>query len=1283
MKLSLTKKTILAIIIISLPLIITFALTFNSNRQNLRQTVLDNLSVMAELYETQVYQFFDMHKRRVADFASDGFIRKTVEAYNGGDLGAVEGFGTYLAEEKLALDDNIAYIQILAPDGKVVGSTDETLLGDDHSGDEFFLEGLERVVLKESLHSGSDHIDMAFAAPINSMVGDDVIGVIVNYIRPPELSEILSGEYLRDTGALSWDRGKAETMEVYLVDENGELLTTPESLVGKSLPDGVNTYPIDKCIGEGREVSDFYIGPNGRRVAGVSMCIKGFGWTLLVEVDEEEIMEPMRGILRGVTFAALVMASLIGLLFVLFLRWVVRPLNELSYASQRLSSGDYTVSLPVRSRDEVGALAATFNSMVSELGDRKMELLQSKEGLDNAQRIAHIGNWGWDIATGALTWSDEVYRIFGHKAGAFAPTYEGFIEHVHPDDREALQRAVDSALKGIPYSIDHRILTADGVEAVVQERGEVIFSEDGKPSRMNGTVQDITKLNEALLSLRRSESRFRSITDNTNDGIVTAASDGKIVFWNRGASEIFGYLEEEAFHTSISELFAEGLEGGGILGGVVGALKEKNNFTVELTGLRKGGDEVPLEVSVSRWRSGEDVFLSAIIMDLTQRRGTEEAMKTLARFPSENPNPVLRVSCDGRILYVNSPCGPLLELWGVSVDDYLPDEWRSRVVDACADQEIILEEVTYSKAVYSLRITPVEGADYLYIYGLDITEQKDAELELRKLSTAIDHSDNIVFITNRAGEIEYVNPKFEAVTGYSREDAMGNTPRILSSDFTTDEEYKNLWNTINSGSTWRGVLKNRTKDGKFYWSNGVISPIKDEKGNITNFLSVQENVTDRMESEERIRYLVEYDEITGLLNRSHFIESLEGWIASHGVDTQGILILLDLDQFKLVNDTYGHSVGDEVIRRVGKLLDISLRFMGPPLTKDLLDSSILGRLGADEFAIFIPSIAIEDAGVISEYIRVKVEEFNPAEIQSYITASLGVVAYPEHGVSTKELLSKADTAQFRAKEEGRNRYHIYRPEDGDLERMHSRIHWKERIIEVIKEDRFVPWFQPIMNVETGEISHYEALARMIDEEGKILFPGAFIPIAESFDIIGSIDRVIIEKTLRKQAAMMAEGKRYSFSTNISGKDLGDPDLLDFLQEKIKETGADADCLVFEITETAAVSDLDQALAFMTSLRKTGCHFSLDDFGAGFTSFRYLKIMDVDYIKIDGSFIRKLDEDVNDQLFVKAINSVAKGLGVKTVAEFVENEKVLLLLEELGVDYAQGYHIGKPQVELIS
>ncbi|MBI5492263.1 MAG: EAL domain-containing protein [Deltaproteobacteria bacterium] len=660
---------------------------------------------------------------------------------------------------------------------------------------------------------------------------------------------------------------------------------------------------------------------------------------------------------------------------------------------------------------------------------------------------------------------------------------------------------------------------------------------------------------------------------------------------------------------------------------------------------------------------------AALCAEIAERRRAEEEIKILAKFPSENPNPVLRVAGDGTVLYGNGASALLLDEWGCETGQPVPEALRQTVREIYDSQKNKVIELKNKDRIFSMVFAPVRDSGYINIYGTDVTEQRQAVIEIKKLSTAIEQSSNVVFITDGDGVIEYVNPVFEQVTGYARQEVLGQTPRILSSGETPDTLYQELWGTIKRGQTWRGVLKNKTKSGGHYWCNTVISPVKDENGNIINFLAVQEDVTEKRASEERIEFLAFHDEMTGLLNRSRFMELLGERISRDLEEREpGVLLMLDIDHFKFINDSYGHGLGDDILRSVSMLLKRVLHGGEP----------ILARLGGDEFAVYLPSMDERKGMDMAERIREQIEGFRSGNLPFRLSVSIGAALYPVHGATVSELFTRVDAAMYRAKELGRNRCHLYYKQDHILEDMHSRLKWKERILKALEDDRFEVWAQPILGLEDRRISRYEALARMRDEEGNVLLPGAFIEVAERFDIIGAVDRRIIKKTLELMSEAGRKGKSFTFSINLSGKDMMDEDLISFIQHAVSETGADPGRIVFEITETAAVFDIDRAVKFVKALKSIGCHFSLDDFGVGFTSFTYLKELDVDYIKIDGSFIRDLNKNRNDQLFVKAIADVARGMGIKSVAEFVESDETLKLVKKLGVDYAQGYYIGKPE-----
>ena len=366
-----------------------------------------------------------------------------------------------------------------------------------------------------------------------------------------------------------------------------------------------------------------------------------------------------------------------------------------------------------------------------------------------------------------------------------------------------------------------------------------------------------------------------------------------------------------------------------------------------------------------------------------------------------------------------------------------------------------------------------------------------------------------------------------------------------------------------------------------------------------------------------------------------------------------------------------------VLQRIAEIISSTFSCRERQYANTDMDKPLLGRLGGDEFAAFLSSCNENDGLETVEATRTMLEKYRFVEISSHLTASIGMVLYPKDGGTVKELVTKADASLSYAKDIGGNRIHTYHGDDLVLEKIHTRLEWKGKIQAAIREERLEPWFQPILDLKENQIHHFETLARMRSTDGEIIHPGTFIDTAEVFSLITDIDRIIIKKVLLSHLNLCKDGKSFIRSINLSIFDLEDKKFLQFLRSEITKNSIDPKRLIFEMTETAAVRNLDMAVNCIRELRTMGCSFSLDDFGAGFTSFRYLKEMAVDYIKIDGSFIRKLPENKHDRLFVKAIADVAKGMGIKTVAEFVENKETAEIVREYGIDYAQGYYIGKP------
>jgi diguanylate cyclase (GGDEF)-like protein/PAS domain S-box-containing protein len=431
------------------------------------------------------------------------------------------------------------------------------------------------------------------------------------------------------------------------------------------------------------------------------------------------------------------------------------------------------------------------------------------------------------------------------------------------------------------------------------------------------------------------------------------------------------------------------------------------------------------------------------------------------------------------------------------------------------------------------------------------------------------------------------------------------------------------------------------------------------------------DVTERERIQSRLRHLADHDPLTGLLNRRRFEEELSDRVAHVArYESGGAVLLLDLDNFKYVNDSLGHRTGDAVIRTIADLLRSQMR-----------ETDVLARLGGDEFAILLPYASVDEASLVAskllETVRRQRAVFRGKRLR--LTTSIGVTAISEARVQTAEgLMVEADVAVYEAKDSGRDRFSVYAPSaraetDGAVSPA-----WADRIRHAIDEERFTLLAQPILSLRTNEISQYELLLRMEGSDGELLPPHAFLPSAERSGMVQEIDLWVTRQAIRLIESQRQLGRDLHLEVNLSGRTLGDPSLPRAIQEELRNVMIDPASLIFEVTETTAVLNMDEAKEFASQLTDLGCRFALDDFGAGFGSFYYLKYLPLEFLKIDGDFITDLASNVIDQAMVRAIVDLSVRLGKATIAEFVPDAETVDLLREYGVDFAQGYHVGRPQ-----
>ncbi len=551
-------------------------------------------------------------------------------------------------------------------------------------------------------------------------------------------------------------------------------------------------------------------------------------------------------------------------------------------------------------------------------------------------------------------------------------------------------------------------------------------------------------------------------------------------------------------------------------------------------------------------------------------------------------------------------------------------------------------------------------------------EQERAQVTLEAIGDG-------VISTDINGRIEYMNPAAEKITSWKLTLAKGlSIDKVIHfknefSKKTVDNPiYKCLREKL-SLDTPKTVILSRT-DGVDLCIENSAAPIKERGQNIVGAVLVVRDVTESKKLVEKISYQAQHDSLTGLINRMEFEHRLdEALLVAKKYDKNHVLLYVDLDQFKVVNDTCGHVAGDELLCQLTTIF------------KERLESNMtLARLGGDEFGVLVEDQVTDDAYTIADKLLHVCQEyrFNWQDKSFTVGASIGMVVINKDTISISDVLSQADSACYAAKDGGRNRVHVYDASDIDYLQRHGEMQWVAKINKALDENRFILYFQEIVPVDSANIEgdHYELLIRMEDEKsGKIIPPGAFIPAAERYNLMLQIDRWVVSEAFNWFRLHQEALERLTLCTiNLSGHTLSDPNFIGYMVGLFEECRIEPEKICFEITETAAISNLKNAMYLIGKLKARGCVFALDDFGSGLSSFAYLKNLPVDYLKIDGAFVKDMVNDPIDYAMVKSINDVGHVMGKKIIAEFVEDDEILSKLKELGVDYAQGYGIAKPK-----
>jgi diguanylate cyclase (GGDEF)-like protein/PAS domain S-box-containing protein len=559
---------------------------------------------------------------------------------------------------------------------------------------------------------------------------------------------------------------------------------------------------------------------------------------------------------------------------------------------------------------------------------------------------------------------------------------------------------------------------------------------------------------------------------------------------------------------------------------------------------------------------------------------------------------------------------------------------------------------------------------------LDVTDERAARSALQaaeeRFRCSFDEARIGMLIIGLDGCYDRVNDAFCAIVGYDHEQLADRSRESITHPVDVATETAAVHALLADEATshmWEKRYLHAS--GHTVWAAINLTLIRDADGRPLHFIAQVQDITERRSYERKLEHMADHDPLTGLLNRRSFERELN----SHAAQVKrygptGAVLMLDLDNFKYFNDTQGHNAGDALIVRIAQGLQSRLR-----------DSDVLARLGGDEFAVLLTREDERETQTVAEALLALVsDEAMPVLVgeRKRVTASIGIARFDdgEH-LTAEEMMVNADLAMYDAKEAGRDCWARYRTDQHDRPRIESRMQWVGQINHAIAHDGFELVAQPIVSLGVAGPAQYELLLRMRTRRGDLIAPGSFLYVAERLGLIREIDCWVAERAIDMLATQRALGRDMRFEVNLSGHTIGDAELLELVERRLRETGVAPDRLIFEVTETAAVAHIARASAFAERLSELGCRFALDDFGAGFGSFYYLKHLPFDYLKIDGEFVRHCADSETDRILISAVVQIARGMGKRTIAEFVTNQETVEVLTRLGVDYGQGFHLGRP------
>lgn len=966
-------------------------------------------------------------------------------------------------------------------------------------------------------------------------------------------------------------------------------------------------------------------------------------------------------------------------------------------AGERIPHADFRVRAPGATPVWVNlAATATRNShgevvenlvMAVDVSEQR-NLIQTMRRLASTAESARDAVITVDIQGVITSWNPGAEKIYGYLAAEVLGSH--FTVLISPEcesDIPVLEKVLKSG--DIVDRFETLRVRKDGLRIYVSIDVSPIRDEAGRIVGASATVHDITERKRADEAL----GKWSRIFKHAGWGIAVASADSrKLEMMNPSFAGMHGHTIEELTDRSLEDIVAPGYEQEAAKRFTL--VLKLGHFTFESRHRHRNGSTFPVleDVTAVKDESGRTAYLVLNIQDITDAKRAEEALRRseaglkeaqrIARFGNwewDILTDEMHCSDEAYRIFDLQPSESLMT-WSLFLDFVHPGD-REFVSDSI--REALEGEDTYD---IKYRIVLLSGNERVIhaqgevrrspsghparVVGTvqDITEREATEREMLKLSMAVEHAYDWILITDAEGVIQYANKAVEKISGYSRAEILGQKPSIFKSGKYDKAFYRNMWNTILSGQVLQTIMVNRKKNGELFETYHTITPLRDNRGNVSHFVATSKDMTQQKMLEQRVASLAYFDVLTGLPNRNLFLERLSQTLAAgQSGRTHVALLSLDIDRFTFINDTFGFGVGDEVLKEVGQRLQHQVG------TGDLA-----ARFGSDEFGIMLADISSDrDVLVIVERIRRAFQRgIRAGNDDISITLSIGISLYPNDGDDAHSLLKNAEIAMAKTKAGGMNDYQFYTPDMNARASEFVRMH--KGLRDALESGEFSLRYQPYYESGTKRMAGMEALMRWNSREMGWIPPSRFIPILEETGMIVGVGAWALEKVCRQIVEWRS--KDYPVvpvAVNLSSIQFRQNDLAAVVEQTIAKTGVDPRLLTFEITESTFMRDVESTRKVLAELKAMGLAIAIDDFGTGHSSLSYLMRFPVDILKIDRSFVRDLATDPDSASIVTGIIALAHNMNLKTVAEGVETEEQWRILRILRCDMIQGFYFSRP------